>query len=144
MRQDIGQLILGHAALNHSIKEADTFFSTQIMEDRKRLSYLEKIVADYRRHPPNDEAKRTSVNRLMEGLFQFLEQKYENEGLNGIYFNNLYNKRINKRYIKGLLDISKTQAFRLKAACRNDKRFKITKADKYQGREMIKLNRYIK
>jgi len=81
-----------------------------------------------------------SMEKLRSDLYGILKERYEKKKVNGIYVKSLYGP--NGR-IGGMLGVSKATAWRLREACRLDKRFRVEKADNQKGNWTIRLNLYM-
>ncbi len=81
-----------------------------------------------------------SMEKLRSDLYGILKERYEKKKVNGIYVKSLYGP--NGR-IGGMLGVSKATAWRLREACRLDKRFRVEKADNQKGNWAIRLNLYM-
>jgi len=80
------------------------------------------------------------MEKLRSDLYGILKERYEKKKVNGIYVKSLYGP--NGR-IGGMLGVSKATAWRLREACRLDKRFRVEKADNQKGNWTIRLNLYM-
>jgi len=89
-----------------------------------------------------EDAKKDSegMEKLRNDLYGILKERYEKRKINGIYVKSLYGP--NGR-IGGMLGVSKATAWRLREACRLDKRFRVEKADNQKGNWAIRLNLYM-
>ena len=90
-----------------------------------------------------DDAKRDSdgMEKLRNDLHGILKEQYEKRKINGIYVKSLYGPNGRNG---GVLGVSKATAWRLREACRLDKRFRVEKADNQKGNWTIRLNLYMK
>jgi hypothetical protein len=121
------------SAIEKKHREEIAGLTSEIVFDRKRISKLE------------GRPKETPADPLKEELFSLLESYYE-KAPQGVPISKLYNKTLGarsprRREVRGILDISKTTASRLKEACKEDKRFKV---ETVRGKEVIRLNKFIK
>jgi len=89
-----------------------------------------------------DDAKRDSdgMEKLRNDLHGILKEQYEKRKINGIYVKSLYGPNGRNG---GVLGVSKATAWRLREACRLDKRFRVEKADNQKGNWTIRLNLYM-
>ena len=89
-----------------------------------------------------DDAKRDSdgMEKLRNDLYGILKEQYEKRKINGIYVKSLYGPNGRNG---GVLGVSKATAWRLREACRLDKRFRVEKADNQRGNWTIRLNLYM-
>jgi len=89
-----------------------------------------------------EDVKRDSegMEKLRNDLHGILKEQYEKRKINGIYVKNLYGPNGRNG---GVLGVSKATAWRLREACRLDKRFRVEKADNQRGNWAIRLNLYL-
>ena len=135
----------GHKVPETGIKVSDTQeeWQNRMAEDLaialRRIKALEEKVQKMAPLLEKEESRRDSegMKKLRDELFGLLRKSPNG----GVYVSNLHGPHGQKG---GRLGISKTQAFRLRDACRMDDRFRVMKAENSSAKWKIILNKTIK